>query len=113
VSISGGVAVVGTSTATTAYVFIQAHGGTNNWGEVKVLTASDGSAVNDRFGASVSTISEVAIVGKYGDGVNGNDSGSAYRFARNLGGLENWGELQKLSPNDSAPGIQFGFSRHN
>ena len=51
----------------------------DNWGEVKKLTASDGS-YRDRFGRSVSISGDTAIVGAYQDDDNGIGSGSAYIF---------------------------------
>ncbi|MBI1878937.1 MAG: FG-GAP repeat protein, partial [Chloroflexi bacterium] len=46
-------------------------GGNNNWGQVRKLTASDGTA-NDQFGRSVAIHNNRAVVGAIGD-----DAGSA------------------------------------
>lgn len=55
----------------------------SNYSQIAKLLASDGAA-NDRFGWSVSISGDgnTAIVGAVGDDDKGNDSGSAYIFAR-------------------------------
>ena len=86
VSISGDVAIVGAfgdddngSISGSAYVFRLVGG---SWMEESKLTASDGEAVN-LFGRSVSIRGDVAIVGAFGDGDNGQFSGSAYIYSFN------------------------------
>jgi len=119
VSISGATAIVGAyhdegasySIPGSAYIFYQAQGGSNNWGQVQKLTASDG-ATFDEFGLRVSISGDTAIVGAHldNDAVNGNDSGSAYIFSRDHGGPDNWGEVTKLTASDGAVGDCFGDS---
>jgi hypothetical protein len=70
------------------------------------LRASDGAA-NDDFGRSVAIDGNIALVGAYGDDVNGTDSGSAYIFRYNG---SNWVEEAKLLPSDGAAGDYFGLS---
>ncbi len=70
------------------------------------ITASDGES-GDWFGKSVSISGDYAIVGAYGDDVNGTISGSAYIFKRDNG---NWVEHQKLIASDGEPGDKFGRS---
>jgi len=69
------------------------------------LTASD-SAADAEFGFSVSIAGDFAVVGApFDDG-----SGSAYIFARNQGGIDNWGELRKVAASDGAVDDEFGCS---
>ncbi|MEN8163566.1 MAG: hypothetical protein ABFS37_05510, partial [Acidobacteriota bacterium] len=74
VSISGGTVVVGAhgnddygSQSGSVYIFGRNHGGTDAWGQVTKLTASDG-AENQYFGRAVSISGDTVIVGAYGDG---------------------------------------------
>ncbi len=76
--------------------------------EVK-LTASDGAA-DDYFAYTVSIDGDVAIVGAPYDDDIATSSGSAYIFQRDEGGADNWGEVAKLTPSDSATARQFGYS---
>ena len=109
VSISGDTAIVGMNALVqvgNAWIFERNGGGMNNWGEVKKLTASDGAA-NDQFGISVSISVDTVIVGASGDD---NSKGSAYIFKRNTGGINNWGQVKKLTASDGAAGDEFGYS---
>ncbi len=116
VAVSGGTAIVGahqaqasSGNAGTAYVFQRDQGGTDNWGEVKKLTASDAQA-NDLFGASVAVSADIAVVGAYREDAGGTDAGAAYVFQRNEDGADNWGEVTKLTASDAQAGDWFGFS---
>lgn len=112
IALSGDIAIVGAisddigpnANRGSAYIFSRNAGGDNNWSEVKKLTASDGGA-NDGFGSAVAIYGDTAIVGAEGDVVVG--QGSAYIFDRNAGGVNNWGQVKKLSPSD---GVYFGTS---
>ena len=102
VSISGDTAIVGAygdddrvADIGSAYIFSRDHGGADNWGQAKKLTASDGLA-SDYFGHSVSISGDTAIIGAYGDDDAGSSSGSAYIFSRDHGGAGNWGEVEKI-----------------
>jgi hypothetical protein len=118
VAISGDTVVVGTprddidgnSFQGSAYVFERNQGGTDNWGQVKKLTASDGVAY-DMFGTSVAIHADTVVVGSSFDdiGSNGNQ-GSAYVFGRNQGGDGQWGQARKLTASDGAAGDRFGNS---
>jgi hypothetical protein len=118
VSISGDTVVVGADmtgdvmhlASGSAYVFERNHGGANNWGQAQKLNAAD-AAADDEFGRSVSISGDVIVVGAQNDDTQlVTDHGSAYVFERNLGGANNWGEVEKLSAPDAAAGDQFGFS---
>ncbi|MBN2146167.1 MAG: FG-GAP repeat protein, partial [Anaerolineales bacterium] len=86
-----------------AYVFERNQDGTDAWGEVAILYASDAQQ-GDEFGASVSISGDIIVVGApdADDGAyTGN--GAAYVFYRNQGGADLWGEVKILygsSPND-------------
>jgi hypothetical protein len=120
VSISGQLAVVGAPEwfdskallrTGAAFVFSRNEGGSDNWGQVARLTASD-AADDARFGRSVSICGDLIIVGANADEFAGTNEaiGSAYVFARNQGGLDNWGEVATLTADDGEAGDDFGFS---
>ncbi len=113
VAISGNSVIVGadggpsgTNTAGSAYIFERNTGGTNNFGEVKELTASDG-VIGDRLGWSVAINGNAAVVGAIRDN---NSQGSAYIYERNQGGANNWGETKKLVDAGGAADDFFGWS---
>lgn len=114
VALNGDTAVVGALGEETggllagaAYVLLRSQGGTENWGEVKKLTASDAEE-NDFFGISVAVSGDNAIVGAQGEDTGGSDAGAAYVFHRHQGGTGNWGELKKLTASDPATLDNFG-----
>ncbi len=91
-----------------AYLFERDLGGAENWGERTKITASD-AGFFARFGSSVAIRGDTVAVGAFLDNGNGlTDSGSAYLFERDLGGTDNWGELDKLNAADGAAGDEFG-----
>jgi hypothetical protein len=100
---------VGTNTDQgSIYVFERDAGGTNAWGQVKKLTASDGSAY-DYFGYWVAVAGDVIAVGAVYDDVGTNtDQGSAYVFERNAGGTNAWEQVKKLTALDGAAEDWFG-----
>ena len=110
-AVSGDTAIVGATRddGGSAYIFQQNNGGTNNWGEVAKLIASD-VAIGDRFGTSLSISGNIAIVGARGNDDNGTRSGSAYIFERNNGGTSNWGEVAILTASDAAEWDEFGHT---
>ncbi|NJP07769.1 MAG: hypothetical protein HC837_20200, partial [Chloroflexaceae bacterium] len=94
----------------TAYIFERNQGGANKWGEVTILTASDGAA-NDQFGRSVAISGDTLIVGASSSDINDNNNqGAAYVFERNQGGADAWGEVVKLTASDGASNNQFGIA---
>jgi len=116
-SISGDTITVGASSddnaggtnSGSAYVFDRNQEGINNWGQVKKLTASD-AAASDQFGGSVSISGDTITVGAQFDDIVGIGEGSAYVFKRNQEGINNWGELIKLTASDAANVDLFGTS---
>ncbi|WP_165440629.1 polysaccharide lyase family 8 super-sandwich domain-containing protein [Rubripirellula amarantea] len=117
VSIDGNFIAVGAfrhdgvgSDSGAAYVFLRGSGGTENWGEAKVIEASDASAA-DQFGYSVSMSgSRVAIGAPLDDEPGLNQLGSVYVFDFFEGGNNNWGQVAKLSTDDGAQGDRLGLS---
>ena len=102
--------VGGNSDQGAAYLFARNAGGTDNWGEVKKLTASDGTA-EDQFGFSVAIWGDAVVVGAVlGDGGGSTLQGAAYLFARNAGGADIWGQVTKLTASDGAKSDWFGYS---
>ena len=116
VAISGDTVVVGASgesaeglNAGAAYVFQRNEGGSDNWGEVKKLTASDAQA-EEFFGWSVAVDGDTAVVAAAGEGTTGVNAGAAYVFERDEGGTDNWGEVARLLAFDAESDGQFGWS---
>jgi len=122
VAISGDFAVVGAplvnllngstteADAGAAYIFFRNQGGTNNWGQVKKLVASDFDDM-DRFGTSVAISGDLVVIGSPGQDFTGaNQAGSAYIFDRNNGGTDNWGEVTQISASDGSTSCEFGSS---
>ncbi|MTI37974.1 FG-GAP repeat protein, partial [Fulvivirga lutimaris] len=128
VSISGDYAIVGAylesedasggnniASAGSAYIFKKDEGGIDNWGQVQKIVASDRGS-GDRFGYSVSISGDYAIVGAYSeseDALGGNNAiaaGSAYLFKKDEGGIDNWGQVQKIVASDRGSGDRFGYS---
>jgi hypothetical protein len=72
------------------------------------LTPSDG-AEDDKFG-TVSISGDIAVIGASGDDDQGGSSGSAYIFARDMGGPDNWGQVTKLTASDGVAVASFGIS---
>ncbi len=113
VSVKGNTAVIGAAGADVggnqdqgaAYVFDRNQGGSENWGQVRKLVASDG-AINDQFGVSVAIDGDTVVAGAYlADIGSGTDQGAAYIFGRDQGGTNQWGQVKELV--DGAGGLFF------
>ena len=113
VSINGDYAIVGAyqedggpgdplSNAGAAYIFYRNQGGSDNWGAVNILKASDAQAL-DYFGYAASINGDCTLVGAYQEdgGVPSSNAGAAYIFYRNQGGADNWGEVDILRASDA------------
>ena len=88
-----------------AYIFERDQGGTDNWGQVKKLTASDATQDNF-FGYSVAVSGNTAIVGARR--ADPSSAGAVYIFQRNEGGADNWGQVKKLTASDAQTSDLFG-----
>ncbi len=110
VAISGDTALVGAwnpggMLAGAAYVFQRDHGGTDNWGEVKKLTASD-ATFGVLYGHSLAISDDTAVVGTFDDP---DGTGAAFVYGRDEGGTDKWGEVKKLTASDAEAGDIFVF----
>jgi hypothetical protein len=76
------------------------------WQPSQKLSAIDGDEY-DYFGCSVAIDNNHAVIGAYGDDDHGNNSGSAYIFAKDD---DYWFELAKLKAQDSNSSDYFGCS---
>ena len=94
--------------AGAAYVFGKDQGGANNWGLVKKIIAADGE-VDDNFGVSVDLDGAWAVIGANKDDDKGPESGSAYVFYQNQGGVSNWGRYTKLTDYNGGKGEHYGY----
>ena len=115
VALSGDTAILGAfgedaggSEAGAAYIFERDAGGTDNWGEVTKLTASDAEA-SALFGSSVAVSGDTTVVGASWSFFS-TGAGAAYLFARDEGGADNWGEVGKLIASDGEANDRFGQS---
>jgi hypothetical protein len=113
VAVSGDTVVVGAygkssyaSHAGAAYIFERNVGGSDNWGQVKKLTAGDAAALDD-FGSSVAISGYTVVVGAW---TKDSWTGAAYIFERDTGGDGNWGQVKKLTCGDTAACDRFGIS---
>lgn len=113
VDVDGDVAVVGAylddaggfNDCGVAYVYHRNQGGSNNWGYVQTLLASDKGA-GDRFSYSVGVSGDYIVIGAPNhNGIRG----KAYVYYRNEGGTDNWGEQAKIVSSDIAVDDQFGY----
>ena len=108
VAVSGETAVVGAlmeDRPGSAYVFERNSGGAGNWGQVKKLTASDGTADN-WFGRSAAISGDTIVISSF-------LTSAVYIFERDAGGANNWGEARKLTPPVSAAGFGSAVSIDN
>ncbi len=116
IAFNGDIAVVGAkfdddmgSAAGAAYILMQNLGGPDHWGELKKIYASDGYA-NQYFGQRVAMSGDVIVLGTQDDDAIGDSSGAVYVFQRNTGGIDNWGQVAKLTASDGVAGAWFGYS---
>ena len=92
-----------------AYVYYRNSGGADNWGEVTKLTASDAQS-SDFFGCAVGISGNYVVVGANRVDGTGTDRGAAYIYGRNFGGLDNWGEVTKLTASNPEDFAYYGDS---
>ena len=78
VSVSGNYAIVGEYKSASAYVLYKDQGGTDNWGQVKMLAPTGAGSA---FGFSVSISGDNIVVGDIGAGMS--YTGAAFIFNRN------------------------------
>jgi hypothetical protein len=86
----------------SAYIFERNEGGSNAWGQVAKLTASDAHP-NDNYGWAVTIDGNTVVIGAYTQAMGG----SVYVYMSSASGSGQWEETMKLSPDP--PGYQAGF----
>ncbi|NOT00765.1 MAG: hypothetical protein HOP29_09070 [Phycisphaerales bacterium] len=90
------------------YVFQQNEGGSNNWGQVKLLTITGDGTNRDGFCGDVAVEGDVIVAGASNHDTGGvGNSGAAFVFERNAGGTNNWGQTAKLT--DCIPESESAF----
>jgi FG-GAP repeat len=113
VSVSGNVMAVGapftnpTGTSVTGAVVLYTRAEAQGpWTQLKRLTALDG-AQGHNFGLSLSLNGDTLAVGAIGAN---NLQGAVYLFARDQGGLNQWGQTKRLIAQDGSAADLFGTS---
>jgi len=91
-----------------AYVFSRDLGGDDAWGVVAELDASDPEDYA-YFGTSAATDGTLAAVGSAWDDGEGTNRGTAYLFAKDEGGADNWGTVKKFVASDTHDSDLFGY----
>ncbi|MFK7818819.1 MAG: Ig-like domain-containing protein [Planctomycetaceae bacterium] len=81
---------------------------TGEWELVKRIKADDASRKSE-FGSSISLSNHTLAVGAIKDDQGAVDAGAAYVFTRDEGGLDNWGQVNKLLAPQPARKDSFGF----
>jgi hypothetical protein len=76
---------------------------------VAKLTAPDG-APNAQFGKDTDIDGDVIIAGAYLDPERGIGTGAAYLFHKDLGGLDSWGMVKKITADNAQPNDYFGYA---
>ena len=114
VAVTGDIIVVGAdgedlngNESGIVYVFERNAGGSNNWGEIAQITP-DVPLANERFGVAVKMDGDRLAVGAIE--LSTTRPGNTYIFERDAGGLNNWGQIAKLTPSDGTAGNGFGIS---
>ncbi len=84
--------------AGAAYLFERNNGGADSWGQVRKLTASDATEL-DNFGSSVALDDSTVVVGAPMRDMDGTfQVGAVYVFERNHGGANLWGQVTMIVP---------------
>jgi len=119
VSVSGNLAVAGAPEATVganlgqgaAYLLAPSPDPDQPgvWWSINKLTAADG-VEGDGLGNAVQLDGDTLVIGANLASPAGYRQGTAYVFARNQGGADNWGQVKKLTASDGAEGDLFGSS---
>ncbi len=109
VSLQNGIAVVGAPNdgtkglnAGAAHIFAQDPLDASEWHMMKTIYADDATEAAN-FGKSLKIKGQTLMVGATG-------ANAAYVFKQHEGGVDNWGQSQKLIPSDAVAGSGFGQS---
>ncbi len=117
VAIQGDYALVGASRSSLfggaplsgrALFFKRDEGGVDNWGEKQEI--EDGlNGVLSQYGRVIDADNDLMITSaQEGKNPGVNNSGVAYIYARDEGGLNNWGEIKRLSAPSPTSGTRYG-----
>jgi FG-GAP repeat len=93
----------------SVYIFAKDEGGTDNWGQFRKITASD-AADGAFFGYSVCLSGSTLLVGAVQAPGGGTQRGQAYLYAKDEGGTDAWGEVQRLRASDAQNQDYFGYA---
>ncbi len=93
----------------SAYIFYKDEGGSNSWGQLVKLTASDADA-SDQFGMAVDIDGDIAIIGARFEDSKGQNAGAVYIFYRSQDGNNIWTEVKKIVASDGEQDDEFGHS---
>ena len=91
------------------YILGRDQGGPDAWGQLKKLVLMTATPQKYLVGW-LSLRGQLLFVNSSFDEVHGAMSGSSYLFARDVGGAENWGLVQKFTAPDNVHGDSFGNS---
>lgn len=107
VAISGDRIFVGAPGGNAVYLFERNNGGSNNWGQSKIVTQAGAQG----FGVSVAADGDTLAVGAdLTDGIY-TDVGAVYLYYRNQGNTaESWGHVKTLQSVYPSVGGRFGYS---
>ncbi len=91
-----------------AYVFEESSAGANDWALAATLKASDWAS-NDFFGNDVAVNGATVVIGApMVDAGPHPDQGAIYRYGRDTGGVDAWGEIDKTLPGQGLTNDYFG-----
>ncbi|WP_163295491.1 hypothetical protein [Desulfovibrio sp. JC022] len=99
--------------AGAVYLYLKDRGGTGKWGFLKriVLASEESNPWEMSLGSAVAISNNYLVI--TAKGLNSDldrRAGAAYVFGRNIGGNNNWGFVQKIVPQLSEHGGEFGNS---
>lgn len=117
VGVAGDTVVVGASghdhlgnRTGAAFVFERDLGGSGNWGQ-RLELLHDAVLNNDEFGFGVSIDRDILVSSMPFSGIdNQSKFGSAFAYGRDLGGIGQWGALQRFERFAPENNDQFGYS---
>lgn len=110
--VSGDLAIIGASQENNrgaVYLFSRNEGGTDNWGILHKMTKPDAEEW-DNFGHDVAIDKDILIIGMERASNLGATDGKAFLYAKDQGGIDNWGELAIIKGRDTVVGDNFGTS---
>lgn len=95
-------------------VMYKDQGGANKWGDIKTITPTSATPYGV-FGWKSAAFQDILVANAYKN-VNGfsgqqtgDTKGEVYIFGKDIGGLNNWGQIKKLTATNAQVGDYFGF----